>query len=213
MMPVMVRYSIYYRKRCRSRLWGCSNPWTIRFIKPNILADFPIIDTIWFENISLVSRITPRSLISSTRSSSCHPIRKVNSIGCLLLLKDIALHFVKFKSNLFLTYHFCDLNRTAIYDKYYATRAVFFGALCYWWLDYATLKKSVENWLRSSGIQKIRSSLVPMQNFWSIGGRLDSAAVRRFRGHSTLSISLVFSITMKKAVYRGLKGFLTMWSS
>jgi hypothetical protein len=40
----------------------------------------------------------------------------------------------------------------------------------------ATLKKSVENWLRSSGSWKIRSPIVPMQNFRSIGGHLASAA-------------------------------------
>jgi hypothetical protein len=43
-------------------------------------------------------------------------------------------------------------------------------------LGCATLKKSVENWLRSSGIWKIRYPIEPMQNFRSIGGHLDSAA-------------------------------------
>jgi hypothetical protein len=59
-----------------------------------------------------------------------------------------------------------------------------------------TLKKSVENWLRSSGIQKIRSSIVPMQNFRSIGGHLDSAAglqrtVSKLVSRSTWSHSIV----------------------
>jgi hypothetical protein len=51
----------------------------------------------------------------------------------------------------------------------------FTGWLDWCGLDCTTFKKNVENWLRSSGIRKIRSSIVPMQNFRSIGGHLDTA--------------------------------------